>query len=515
MSMLPDNIKREHLASAVAVATTATALIYYWSRSRKNDPFDAFVKPKGRLPYVGHLLCFDKLPGLKFDDWHKQYGPVLRVDMGVQKWILVSDPEIVQHLFVTHGAIASNRPFQLFGGKYYALGKRGIILADQTKKWKHLRTAALSLLSPKMVSQFAPILERESVQLIQELIDLSAASDGEGINPVAFLQRTSLNYALQTGFATRVASSEDPLLHQIIEFIEEGLVIGGVQNDLGGFLPVLKFLDVILRRDKMFRKWISEKRDPLIAKLLDIAYNSDQDNLFKRLRDQQQELGLDDEDLLVTAGDVITGATDTSSMSITWIFAILLHHPEICIKIQNEIDTFIQKNNRRPVFADREEFPYLISVQKEALRFKPLGHFTFFHVLEQDIYYKGYLFPKGASVLPTTLTMQYNPDLYPEPTKFKPERFLNNTRTMQSCANGKLENRDHFLFGWGRRTCPGIHLAEVQMFNILTRVFADCDLKPPASGEIPDLDAYRDGGITVLPPLFKARFVARPNRPQF
>ena len=69
-------------------------------------------------------MCFDKLPGLKFHDWHKQYGPVLRADMGVQKWILVSDPEIVQTLLVTHGAIASDRPFQLFSGKYYSLGKR-------------------------------------------------------------------------------------------------------------------------------------------------------------------------------------------------------------------------------------------------------------------------------------------------------------------------------------------------------------------------------------------------------
>ena len=81
------------------------------------------------------------------------------------------------------------------------------------------------------------------------------------------------------------------------------------------------------------------------------------------------------------------GGTDTSSISLAWIFAILLHHPDVVLKIQEEIDGFIQKNNRRPVFADREDFPYIVSVQKESLRYKPLGHFTFFHVLEKDSMY--------------------------------------------------------------------------------------------------------------------------------
>lgn len=41
-------------------------------------------------------------------------------------------------------------------------------------------------------------------------------------------------------------------------------------------------------------------------------------------------------------------------------------------------------------------------------------------------------------------------DIYPDPETFIPERFMNNLKTMQSAANGRLEDRDHYNFGWGR-----------------------------------------------------------------
>lgn len=47
--------------------------------------------------------------------------------------------------------------------------------------------------------------------------------------------------------------------------------------------------------------------------------------------------------------------------------------------------------------------------------------------------------------------MHRNTTFYPdEPEKFKPERFMSNTKTMHAAANGKLEDRDQFNFGWGR-----------------------------------------------------------------
>jgi cytochrome P450 len=52
--------------------------------------------------------------------------------------------------------------------------------------------------------------------------------------------------------------------------------------------------------------------------------------------------------------------------------------------------------------------------------------------------------------------MHKNPERFPQPEQFIPERFINNLKTMQSATNGKLEDRDHFNFGFGRYLCYAI-----------------------------------------------------------
>ena len=53
------------------------------------------------------------------------------------------------------------------------------------------------------------------------------------------------------------------------------------------------------------------------------------------------------------------------------------------------------------------------------------------------------------------------------------------------------------------------------MFNVLVRIFARCTIEPAQDAQgkpiLPDLDAPRDGGITVLPPHYRVRFVPRPD----
>lgn len=61
----------------------------------------------------------------------------------------------------------------------------------------------------------------------------------------------------------------------------------------------------------------------------------------------------------------------------------------------------------------------------------------------------GYLIPKGATII-TNMTTLHTSNMYTDPHTFNPDRFLDNPKTMLALANGKLEERDQFNFGFGR-----------------------------------------------------------------
>ena len=73
---------------------------------------------------IGHLLSFDKVAGFKFKEWHDDLGPVIQVRMGVYTWIIINDSYIAHELFVTNGAVSSNRTAEHGTTKYISNNKR-------------------------------------------------------------------------------------------------------------------------------------------------------------------------------------------------------------------------------------------------------------------------------------------------------------------------------------------------------------------------------------------------------
>ena len=82
--------------------------------------------------------------------------------------------------------------------------------------------------------------------------------------------------------------------------------------------------------------------------------------------------------------DMVIARSDTVKVTLGWSFLILCTMPDIQRKIQQELDTFITKHHRLPVFSERDEIPYLIAVQKECLRFRPTTPCGAPHLVEQD-----------------------------------------------------------------------------------------------------------------------------------
>ncbi|KAI8142836.1 cytochrome P450 [Fennellomyces sp. T-0311] len=530
MDVLIEGSKYTSIAMAVVAVVVVGSLLYNWmtlDENRRNQKrlLDALPTPKGAYPYfgkknrcfdaslltavIGHLLSFGGLPpGFKLKEWHDELGPVIRIQMGVQPWICISDPEIAYQLLVMNGAVASNRANHGFTAIYNARNKRGIMTSDRCTNWKNLRAALLSITSPKSVNNLSSLLEREVDDLVDSLISISCSEDG--VSPLLPFKRSSLNYVLQTCFGTRVQWSEkDLLFDDLMRMLDEFTDHSAFHNDISNFIPSLSFISALRRRRKAYEKYDREIRTPVIQRLIQEAITGDQDCMLKRLFMQKAELGLDDEDLLVAATDVIVAGTDTTAVSLSWTIAILSHYPDVCKTITDEVDRFIHQHGRLPHFSERNAFPYLIAVQKEAIRYRGFAHLVIPHVLEKDVTCRGYAFPKDVLIVPITYAMHQCQDRFPDPEKFIPERFLANTDTMTANMARKVNSRDQYIFGWGRRACPGSYLAEAQMFSTMTRVFARCALQPPSNGSIPDIDDVRDTGLVLQTPPYKLRFVPR------
>ncbi|KAF7977286.1 hypothetical protein HWV62_4247 [Athelia sp. TMB] len=124
----------------------------------------------------------------------------------------------------------------------------------------------------------------------------------------------------------------------------------------------------------------------------------------------------------------------------------MLTHPEVQKRAQAELDAVLG-SDRLPTFADQESLPYLAAVIKECWRWEVVSPLAIPHLLAADDEYKGYFLPKGAIVIANAWQILNDEDAYPDPSAFRPERFLKDGKLDPSVRNPTSAG----VFGWGRR----------------------------------------------------------------
>ncbi|KAK7364774.1 hypothetical protein VNO80_13516 [Phaseolus coccineus] len=126
----------------------------------------------------------------------------------------------------------------------------------------------------------------------------------------------------------------------------------------------------------------------------------------------------------------------------------LLNHPEVMNKAKKEIDTHVG-SNRLVDESDMSKLSYLQNIFHETIRLHPAAPLWSQHLASEDCTIGGYNLPKGTILLVNAWAIHHDPNLWSDPTQFKPERF-------------EKENEASSLlsFGLGRRACPGANLAQ-------------------------------------------------------
>ncbi|KAG1845716.1 cytochrome P450 [Suillus subalutaceus] len=127
-----------------------------------------------------------------------------------------------------------------------------------------------------------------------------------------------------------------------------------------------------------------------------------------------------------------------------------------------ELDAVIGRE-QAPTFADKTSLPHLEAFISEALRWRPVTPEGFPHRTTED---ENYCIPAGTTVTGNHWAISRDPEVYPEPDAFKPQRWIND----QGCLRDDLT---FFVFGFGRCVCPGQHVANRSVFiNLLLILWA-------------------------------------------
>jgi len=168
------------------------------------------------------------------------------------------------------------------------------------------------------------------------------------------------------------------------------------------------------------------------------------------------------------AAQVYTAGADTTVSAIGTFFLAMVCYPEVQKEAQVELDKVL--NGRLPEHSDFPSLPYLTAVIKEVYRWNPVIPLNPHQSTRDDLYHD-YHIPTNSIVMANQWAMLNDKRDYPEPHIFKPERFL---------KNGKLDSsvRDpmDIAFGFGRRICPGRHIAHSTITLIAASVLSTFNL---------------------------------------
>ncbi|KAI9264480.1 cytochrome P450 [Sporodiniella umbellata] len=506
-------------ALGIAVATVYTVFLAkklaktLWSHDSLQ--IKKIPTPDGSYPLLGHLPLLSTRLATLVTKWHGELGPIFRLKMGIQDWIFLGDPEAAHEVLVTKGKTMSDRADLTFLTEFISPNERGIMFVDYNEKWRSSRRLVLQLLSPKSVERFSDVFIQESQRAINAM-SKKAKEDPE-LNPISFVFLASFNVIASAAFGVLGADSvDDPDLVKLEGYIYQAMHLANPSQDFCSFFPYLSFLNIFFQKKKEMSDFTHHKFRPVIARLIQRSRESKEDSLVKKIDTVKEEYQLDDLGIISLLSEILVAGVETSSAGISWAIAILCHHPDVQQKICDETDAFAAKHGRGPTFEERNDLPYFVAFIKECLRYKSPTDFGIPHKATENAIYKDYIVPKGSLIFVNSHTLHFDPNLYEEPEKFRPERFLNDQRSLYATSNGSIKARNNYAFGWGRRICPGIYLAETQMFCVLTKLMSTFTIEPAvsASGEkiYPDFDKVADNGITVGPEPFKVRLVERPNR---
>lgn len=168
---------------------------------------------------------------------------------------------------------------------------------------------------------------------------------------------------------------------------------------------------------------------------------------------------------------------ETLRVQLEWVFLLMAAHPEVQQKMRQEIDEVIGREGRIS-WSDRRRLPYTMAVISEIYRWTSILPIDLPRKAIADVRVQGALIPKDSLVFLNFWSVHYDEKLYPNPSKFDPNRFFDH-------ENNAHVKRDEFVpFSGGKRNCAGQVMGEMEVFIYLTSVIQKMEVLPPVGSSV-------------------------------
>ncbi|KAK9053946.1 hypothetical protein SSX86_025021 [Deinandra increscens subsp. villosa] len=420
---------------------------------RKSSNLPPTVFPS--IPLIGHLYLLKPPLHRTLAKISAKQGPVLQLLSGSQRLLVVSSQSAAQECFTKNDVIFANRPRQLYG-KIIGFNYTSLSWSAYGDNWRNLRRiASTEILSLHRLNEFHGVRVEENRLLIRKL-----RSSSSPVHVKVMLYELTLNVMSRMISGKRYFGGDDREMEEegreFREILDEAFLLAGASN-VGDSFPILCWLGINGLEKKLIA--LRERIDVLFQGLIDQLRKSKGAEVVNRkktmielllsLQESEPEY-YTDAMIRTFLMDLLAAGSETSTGTMEWAMSLLLNHPLILKKAQDEIDRVIG-NNRLVDESDVANLPYLRCIINETLRLYPPGPFLVPHESSEDCVVGGYKIPSGTILLVNQWAIQHDPKVWNDPERFNPERF-----------NGLEGTRDGFKlmpFGSGRRSCPGEGLA--------------------------------------------------------
>ncbi|KAJ7598124.1 cytochrome P450 [Mycena floridula] len=448
----------------LAFLIAATVFLLRFLKLRKRLPFPP--GPHG-LPLVGNLFDFPlEYDWLTYGKWAESFGPIISLSALGSNIIIISSCKIATELCDKKSQIYSSRPyFAMVDLMGWQNAMSGQVYGPRFRQYRKVFHNEMG--NTGAMKHYWPVEETHARKFIRNCL-------GKPEELVNHCFQHAGSIVLRVAYGYTAKDTDDPFIkaaNEAMESFNKGCAPGTYMVNQ---LPILRHVPEWFpgaEFKRMARLWRQ-----LFFAMVDLPFEFVKSQMAEGMAESSftarwLEKGLNPEDeeiLRYAAGSIFAGGSDTTVVVIQTYFLTMTLYPDVQAKVQAEMDAVIGRD-RLPTFEDRENLPYLEALIKEILRYHNPAPSGVPHCTTEDDIYDGYLIPKGSIIVTNIWKMSRDPEIYNNPFEFKPDRFLGVTPE---------QDPREFIFGFGRRLCPGRLLADSSIYITLAMCAATLSVSP-------------------------------------